>query len=164
MRQQKGQEPFALRGCDHQSRSCSLHCPAQALPSATALYPAGDGRSHLCHPASSVLLSWANPLGSLRLWCCWNPLSSAVTSNRDLLPERAGICSGALISDIHIFSSEKTLLLFFLSRKKIKKAAGKDLEHANNCTRLLGHISIFPRRSHGDDPIHRSPLLLFQSS
>lgn len=78
---------------------------AQALPSAIALHPAGDAWNHLCHPASRVVLSWANLLGSLRLWCCQNSLSCAVTSNRDLLPEGAGICSGAFISDVHILSS-----------------------------------------------------------
>lgn len=59
----------------------------------------------------------------------------------------------------HSFLLENTPALPLQQGKK-KKAAGKDLEHVNNCTCLSGHISIFPRRSHGDDPI----LLLFQSS
>lgn len=50
-------------------------------------------------------------------------------------------------------------------KHSVSSSAGKDLEHADNCTRLSGHESIFPRRSHGDDPIHQfspaSPSELF---
>lgn len=89
-----------------------------------------------------------------------------VACNRDPLPERAGICDAAFISDVHILSSLKTLFLPPQQGVVVVggKAAGKDLEHANNCTRLSGHVSIFPRRSHGDDPICRSPLPPLQSS
>lgn len=107
----------------------------------------------LCHDTAE----WCRA----RAWHHAEPMALMVAPTRHQRPA-AGKGRGLLC---FIHSSLKMLFFFLLSRKRKinQNAAGKDLEHANTCTRLSGHVSIFPRRSHGDDPLRRSPSFHFRA-